>query len=506
MTSLNQRINAINATTVKKMSRGIEKESLRVLDNGALALSPHPITLGSALTHPHITTDYSESQLELITGVHGSVESCLAQLHQLHQVCFNGLSDEKMWVSSMPCKLPTDETIPLARYGTSNVARAKSVYRMGLGHRYGRRMQTISGIHYNWSLEGLNTPDYFAIIRNFRRQFFVLLYLFGASPAVSKCFVQGRNHGLQTLSEDTLYLPFATSLRMGKLGYQSEAQASIAASFNHLEAYAASLEKALTQDYPQYEKIGIQNLGGEYNQLATSLLQIENEYYGSIRPKRTIRSGERPLHALRERGVEYIEVRCLDLDPFIKVGIDEHTSRFVDMFLLLCHLQDSPPDSPEEIAELAQNQHLVASRGREPGLQLSKNGQAIELSTWVLEILNDCQDIAQNLDQGLDNSPYQSTLAALKELALQPDQLPSASVLASIQNSFNGSFNAFTLAQSQTTRRYFKEQSLDQTLASEFSQMAEQSLQDQKSIEKSDTIDFEQYRVIYTDPKNLQLK
>ena len=176
------------------------------------------------------------------------------------------------------------------------------------------------------------------------------------------------------------------------------------------------------------------------------------------------------------------------------------------MFLLLCHLQDSPPDSPEEIAELAQNQHLVASRGREPGLQLSKNGQAIELSTWVLEILNDCQDIAQNLDQGLDNSPYQSTLAALKELALQPDQLPSARVLASIQNSFNGSFNAFTLAQSQTTHRYFKEQSLDQTLASEFSQMAEQSLQDQKSIEKSDTIDFEQYRVIYTDPKNLQLK
>lgn len=505
MTSLINHVNAITSTTIEKMSRGIEKESLRVLDNGALALSPHPLSLGSALTHPHITTDYSESQLELITGVHSTVESCLEQLHQIHQVCFNGLGNEKMWVSSMPCSLPTDETIPLARYGTSNVARAKSVYRMGLGHRYGRRMQTISGIHYNWSLQGLNTQDYFAIIRNFRRQFFVLLYLFGASPAVSKCFVQGRNHALQTLSTDTLYLPYATSLRMGKLGYQSEAQASIAASFNSLEDYAASLEKALTQNYPDYEKIGVRNLGGEYNQLATSLLQIENEYYGSIRPKRTIRSGERPLHALRERGVEYIEVRCLDLDPFIKVGIDENTSRFVDMFLLLCHLQESPSDSPAEIAELAENQHLVASRGREPGLQLSKNGQAIELQTWVQEILSNCQSIAKKLDQDAATGPYQATLQSLQALASQPDQLPSARVLNSIQSQFNGSFNEFTLAQSKQTQSYFQTQSLHDDLSTHFSSMASQSLLDQKAIEKADHLDFEQYRLIYTDPKNLQV-
>ena len=188
---------------------------------------------------------------------------------------------------------------------------------MGLGHRYGRRMQTISGIHYNWSLPGLGNDEYFALIRNFRRHSFVLLVLFGASPAVCPSFVAGREHGLQPLSPHTLHLPHATSLRMGRLGYQSDAQASLSVSYNNLESYAASLHEALTKPYPPYKAIGIRNPGGEYNQLATSLLQIENEFYGTIRPKRTIERGERPLHALRERGVEYVEVRCMDLDPFV---------------------------------------------------------------------------------------------------------------------------------------------------------------------------------------------
>ena len=314
---------------LRGMRRGVEKESLRVLPSGALALTPHPEALGSALTHGHITTDFSESQLELITGVHASVQACLDELTQIHQYVVHSLAetghgagDERMWASSMPCGLPTDETIPLGRYGGSNIGRLKSVYRMGLGHRYGRRMQTISGIHYNWSLPGLNNDEHFALIRNFRRHAFLLLWLFGASPAVCGSFVQGRDHGLQPQGAGSLGLPHATSLRMGRLGYQSAAQATLAVSYNSLEGYAASLHEALTQPYPAYEAIGIRNLGGEYNQLGTTLLQIENEFYGTIRPKRVIQRGERPLHALRQRGVEYIEVRCMDLDPFVPVGIE----------------------------------------------------------------------------------------------------------------------------------------------------------------------------------------
>ncbi|MDB5753045.1 MAG: gshA, partial [Ramlibacter sp.] len=267
MSNLQQALSTLAPARLQGIRRGIEKESLRARASGALAATPHPEALGSALTHPNITTDYSESQLELITGVHASVEQCLEELTQVHQFAYRALGDEMMWVSSMPCVLPADETIPIGRYGSSNVGRAKSIYRMGLAHRYGRRMQTISGIHYNWSLPGVSDAQYFALIRNFRRHAFLLLYLFGASPTACSSFVLGRQHELQTLSPGTVYMPYGTSLRMGRLGYQSAAQASLAVSYNGLEGYAASLHDALTRPYPAYEAVGIVNPGGEYNQL-----------------------------------------------------------------------------------------------------------------------------------------------------------------------------------------------------------------------------------------------
>ena len=143
MSSLQQRIDAVSPDRLKGILRG-EKESLRALPSGGLALTPHPVGLGSALTHSQITTDFSESQVELITRAHGNVQSVLDDLTELHQFTYRVLrdaGDEMLWASSMPCGLPTDETIPLARYGSSNIGRAKSVYRMGLRHRYGRRMR-----------------------------------------------------------------------------------------------------------------------------------------------------------------------------------------------------------------------------------------------------------------------------------------------------------------------------------------------------------------------------
>ncbi|MEN9627936.1 MAG: hypothetical protein RJA10_1163, partial [Pseudomonadota bacterium] len=402
--TLQQRLASLTPDRLRGMRRGVEKESLRVNPGNGLALTPHPAALGSALTHPHITTDYSESQLELITGVHPDADACERELTEIHQFVYRALGDEMMWVASMPCGLPGDENIPIGTYGTSNVARAKSVYRMGLGHRYGRRMQTISGIHYNWSLPGLSNDEYFALIRNFRRHSFLLLLLFGASPAVCKSFVEGRDHELKPLytaqgSSGTLHLPHATSLRMGRLGYQSDAQAALAVSYNSLASYAYSLHGALTRPHPPYERLGVRNLGGEYNQLATSLLQIENEFYGTIRPKRVIFPGERPLHALRERGVEYVEVRCMDLDPFEPVGINADTMRFIDVFLLHCLLSDSPPDTPQEIAALARNQHRTAAYGREPGVLLERGEGTVKLTEWGAQILAECAPIAAKLDE-----------------------------------------------------------------------------------------------------------
>ena len=339
MNRLHERLRLLPHEVLTGIRRGIEQESLRVRPDGMLADTPHPPGLGSPLTHPLITTDFSESQLELRTGIHASVDACLAELTELHQLAYRHIGDELLWCTSMPCVLPADDDIPLGQYGRSNLGRSKTVYRNGLAHRYGRRMQTISGVHYNFSLPeaawpilqradansdsaaAYQTGAYFHLIRNLRRHSWLLPYLFGASPAVCSSFVAGRAHGLEELNAGTLFLPWATSLRMGPLGYQSDAQASLAVSFNSLKAYAELLNAALTKPYPPYEAIGLRD-GDDYRQLGTTLLQVENEFYSTTRPKPRLRSVERQLYGLCEYGVEYVEVRCLDNDPFCPASIE----------------------------------------------------------------------------------------------------------------------------------------------------------------------------------------
>ncbi len=505
MGSLHDRLGALTPAALTAMRRGVEKESLRTRADGALALTPHPAALGSALTHPQITTDYCESQLELITGVHTAVQDCIDELTQLHQCVFRAIGDELLWVGSMPCGLPTDENIPIGHYGKSNIGRAKSVYRLGLGLRYGRRMQTICGVHYNWSLPGLSSEDYFALIRNFRRRSFLLLYLFGASPAVCSSFLGNRPHPLQALTEHTLYLPHATSLRMGRLGYHSDAQASLAVSYNSLDSYAASLQDALTRPYAPYEAAGIHSPGGEYNQLATSLLQIENEFYGTIRPKRVIRPGERPLHALRERGVEYVEVRLMDLDPFVPAGIAAPTMRFLDVFLLHCLLSDSPPDSPPEIAGQSRNQDRVAAQGREPGLCLEHGAGELTLSDWGLQIVDECAPIAAALDAAHGGCAHADALRAARRGLLDAGLLPSARVLQAMAADFGNSYTGFIRAQSAQTKTRLLGLPYGADLAARFDALAARSVDEQRRIEAADAQPFEDFRRHYLSPEQLEV-
>ncbi|HEX8009382.1 MAG TPA: glutamate--cysteine ligase [Casimicrobiaceae bacterium] len=497
------RLNALPREVLQTLQRGIEKESLRVRPDGALATTPHPGALGSALKHPRITTDFSESQPELITGVHTSAESCLKELTEIHQVVYRAMGDELLWASSMPCRLPPEGEIPIGRYGTSNIGRAKTVYRIGLSHRYGRRMQTICGIHYNFSLPDARSNDeYFALIRNFRRHSWLLLYLFGASPAVCSTFVAGRDHRLERLSGDTLYLPHATSLRMGRLGYQSDAQTSLAVSFNSLASYAASLEEALTKPYPPYEAIGIRE-GGHYRQLATSLLQIENEFYSTIRPKRVIRPAERPLHALRDRGVEYVEVRLMDLDPFVPIGITASTVRFLDVFLLHCLLCDSPPDTPDELTAVIENKLRVAARGREPGLQLIRGADEVPFVEWAEEVLSDCAPIAAALDLANGGRAHRDALAAALAALVDPDSTPSARVLQVMKRDHNNSYVRFVLAQSRAHRDTIMSLPLAPEVAERFGRMAQESIEEQRRLEAADALPFEGFRQLYLAPVRL---
>jgi glutamate--cysteine ligase len=504
LNELQSRLRALAPERIHGMRRGIEKESLRVRPDGKLAMTPHPAALGSALTHPHITTDFCESQLELITGTHPTPEGCVEEVTRIHQAVCRAIGDEILWCASMPCGLPADDAIPIGQYGTSNIGRAKTVYRLGLSQRYGRRMQAISGIHYNWSLPGLANEEYFALLRNFRRHGTLLYYLFGASPAVCPSFVEGRAHGLEPLRPGTLYLPHATTLRMGNLGYQSDAQASITASFNSLEAYAASLEEALLKPYPPYETIGIRGTGGQYRQLATTLLQIENEYYGKVRPKRTIRSGERPLHALRERGVEYVEVRLMDLDPFEPVGINPRTMRVLDVFLLHCLLSDSPPDTPEEVAAIARDNECVAARGRTPGLRIGRGTHEVVLTEWGAHLLAECEPIARTLDDVYAGSAYREALAEAQESLRDPAATPSARVLAAMARDYDNSYTRLVLDLSARHARSLQELALPLEDEARFARLAAQSLQKQRQTEAAETMDFETFRQKYLSPEMLQ--
>ena len=491
-----------------RLGHGIEKESLRVTLDGQLADTTHPSALGSALTHPHITTDFCEAQPELITNVHRAADGCIAELEDVHRYLYAHLGDELLWSASMPCIVRDDADIPVGRYGSSNIARAKTVYRLGLGNRYGRLMQTISGIHYNFSLpdefwpllaqaRGVAMSDDFAtgcyldLIRNFRRDSWLLIYLFGASPALCKSFVKTTEHNLQELDGGSLYLPHATSLRMGRLGYQSDAQANLHVSYNTLEEYAHTLREGLSTPYPPYEKFsGMKD--GEYQQLSPALLQIENEFYGSIRPKRRIHKGERPLTALLDRGVEYVEVRCLDVNPFLPVGIDAMQARYIDTFLIACLLRPSEPDSPAQSDELQDNQLAIVQRGREPGLQLVRDGVAISMHDWATQLLDDCATIGKLLDTQQGNDRHSFAIDCQRKKLLDAELTPSARMLQCMREQEIPYFR-FAMNQSLAHSGYFADHPLRDRRATEFKQMAKDSLHEQRTMEAASTETFEAF-------------
>ena len=491
--------------------RGIEKESLRIAPDGNLSRRAHPRELGSPLTHPNITTDFSEAQLELITAVHDTPEACIAQLNDVHRYVYSCLDEELLWVASMPCIVGADSDIPVGRYGSSNIAMAKTVYRLGLGNRYGRLMQAISGIHYNFSLpktfweryaavrgrkpgRDFTTECYFGLIRNFRRHSWLLTLLFGASPAVCRSFVRNAAHGLDGFDEGTLYLPYATSLRMGRLGYQSDAQSGLHISYNSLDSYARTMHQALTRSYPPYEAIGVK-VDGAYRQLNTALLQIENEFYGAIRPKRRIRSGERPLTALKRRGVEYVEVRCLDINPFLRAGIDEQQIRFMDTFLLLCLLAESPDDSPEESAATQAIQLAMVERGREPGLRL--DGELRD--TRAGGILSRCGEVADLLGQAHGTSRYKDAVEEQRSRAQNSSLTPSARILEAMASQ-KAPFFRFALNQSMAHKGYFDEHPLMRRELARHQALARRSFANQEAIEARDTVDFDTFLESYLRP------
>lgn len=493
-----------------EIHRGIEKESLRVSPDGHISLSSHPKVLGSSLTNPFITTDFSESLLEFITPAYSDIDECLKTLENVHRFTLQNLeNDEMLWVSSMPCPLGASEDIPIAEFGSSNVGKLKNLYRHGLSNRYGRLMQIISGIHYNFSmpesfwqpyaeicgfkgeLKDFKTEKYLHLIRNFHRYSWLLLYLFGASPAACKCFVQGRDHKLSELDDYSLYMPDATCLRMGNLGYKSEAQKSLFVCYNELDSYADCLRGAMDTPYPEYEAMG-QSKDGEYLQLNTNLLQLENEFYSTIRPKRVVKSGQRPLEALTQDGIEYIEVRALDLNPYLPLGIDSEQIHFLDSFLLHCLLSESPECHEAEFFEVADNNAKVVEHGRDPELSLNLEGQPKKMSEWANEILEEVGNGASMLDHIHASTNYSGSLAAQSAKISDPDLTPSGRILKDMKAG-GLSFFEFSMQQSRKHRDDLQNNGLSEATVKMMTETAAQSLKKQTEIESLDTVGFDEY-------------
>lgn len=497
-------------THFRGIKRGFEKECLRVNKEGMIAQTAHPSILGSSLTHPFITTDYSEALLEFITPPSDDLSTPFNMLMDLHRYAIQSVPGEVLWGSSMPCLLPKESEIPIAQYGHSNLGQLKHIYRKGLGFRYGRIMQTISGVHYNFSLSdsfwrayqsllrseasfsSFVSEQYLGLIRNCLRLEWIIPFLFGSSPAVCASFFKGHASDLEKWHADSYVDPMATSLRLSDLGYNNNIQSRIKISYNSLPEFIETMKKAVHTPVPEYQRIGVFK-EGQYNQLSDCVFQIEDEHYALVRPKRVSARDERMLAAIIRSGIEYIEVRALDVNPFSPIGIERDTVYFLDTFLVACLLLESPPLMDAEMQRIEYNHTQIARRGRSPTLSLIDGaGQTRTVQDWGSEIIDWMHPVAVLLDKAYGETLFTGACKAAKDKIFNPDRLPSAKVLQEMEVQQESYFD-FAWRCSTRHQKQFQTDPLTPTLYEHYQQMAKDSIQDQLVLEQSDSIPFPEY-------------
>ncbi|MCG8159045.1 glutamate--cysteine ligase [Brenneria goodwinii] len=499
-----------NPQAVKGIQRGIERETLRVMADGHLATTRHPEKLGAALTHPWITTDFAEALLEFITPVDKDIDHLLAFLRDIHRHVARNLGDERMWPLSMPCFIANEQDIELAQYGSSNIGRFKTLYREGLKNRYGALMQTISGVHYNFSLplsfwqaravisdiesgKAEISAGYFRLIRNYYRFGWIIPYLFGASPAICSSFLQGRETSLPFERTDTgmCYLPYATSLRLSDLGYTNKSQNNLGITFNDLNTYVAALKRAIKTPSEEYARIGVKK-DGRYLQLNTNVLQIENELYAPIRPKRVTRAGESPSDALLRGGIEYIEVRSLDINPFSPVGVSASQVRFLDLFLIWCALADAPEMSADELLCTRKNWNRVILEGRKPGQTVGMGCETAQhpIATVGKSLFTDLRRVAEVLDNGNAQPYYQQVCDELVTGFDDPESTFSGRLLNLMKESGN---RGVGLHLAEEYRKMLCHEPLQVLTEGQLTAESERSWRRQRQIEADDKIGFDAY-------------
>lgn len=516
------RLSNLSTETVKSLAgirHGVERETLRVTDSGNLAQTSHPAALGSALKHQWITTDFSESLMEFITPPEADVSKTINQLVDIHKFVVENIGDELLWPLSMPCFIDESTDIPIANYGTSNIAQLKQVYRKGLHNRYGSMMQVIAGVHLNFSLpdefwqlwltqqgreDSIHTrsDEYLALIRNFRKFSWLIPYLFGASPALCGSFIAHNKHShpFQQLGKGTLYLPYATSLRMSDLGYTSAAQSSLHISYNDLDTYVESVREAINLPTQMYASISAGE-NGVWDQLNTNILQIENELYAPIRPKQVANYLEKPTDALADRGISYIEVRGLDVNPFSQVGIDAQQIKFMDAFLLYCLMLPSNKHTEQDHIVFQSNMEKVVTRGREPDLTLINDGQTVTLKDYCNELFDGIAQCAQVLDQATNTSDYTKAVSVEHKKVESPELTFSGQMLSAlVDNEVDNSHFGLELAKEY--KQFIDKTPYRYVNGATFEQETIDSVEKQRQLESEDSVSFSEFVENYFSPRH----
>lgn len=369
-------------------------------------------------------------------------------------------------------------------------------------------MQVIAGVHYNFSLPAAfwdnwaqlhdspltgkeaKSAGYMGLIRNYLRYGWVIPYLFGASPAICKSFLQGKETKLpfETIGKGTIYLPYATSLRLSDLGYTNSSQSDLNVCYNNLDSYLNSVRNALSKKEPEFTAMGIEK-DGEFVQLNDNVLQIENELYASIRAKRVQKSNETPSQALNARGIEYIEIRSLDVNPFCKLGITEEQVNFLDLFLTWCASVESPMLSQQEYQTCANSFTEVVIRGRDPELNLTISEQTKDVAAWGVWLNAQLSEMAILLDKNQNDRRYQNAMLHISPRFQNPDQTSSARILKRIKDS-QGDNGSLALDLAKQYKIQLQEQPYYMWSEKDFSAQRALSIDKQQAIEKADTLSF----------------
>jgi glutamate--cysteine ligase len=493
--------NKSNQKFISKTILGLERETIRVGNEGKISLTPHPEKLGAAYTHPLIKTDFSESQVEYATKPSIQTKIVLKNLADLHSFTYKAIDKENLWPFSMPPQLPDlEDEIPLAVYGNTPDAEKKTIYRRGLGHRYGRKMQTISGVHVNISFSkplmewvsknrygvkltrDIQSEIYLDTIRNFNRYSFLILYFFGASPAMHKSFTK-KNPLLQEYNNDTYFGQYATTLRLSELGYTSQVQKNIFISTNSIQEYIESLCYAINTQYTPYTKFNDISKK-EKHQLNDHYLQLENEYYALIRPKQIPKNDERPIDSLNKRGIRYLEVRCIDVDPFSPIGVSEEAILFTQIYLMYCLLEDSPKTSQEEKINWDRNQFDVCWNGRNLKTEYTVFDQQKTIIDFGNSILDKLQGIAEFWDRNSKSVKYTEVIKNQRFKLEHPEVTPSGSILKIFERDKVG-FLELGNSIAKKYKAYFLQRGMEEKVETILNEMRDQSLNDLIQIEKN---------------------